>query len=582
MSYLRPYQIEARDSATRELSNGSMSTLVVLPTGCGKTETALDIIDQWPDQDCDILCLAHREELVWQPWERWEKKTGQYAGIEIAENKRSLAKGRSRVTFASKDSLYPERLRAAFPDPHKVGLIWVDEAHHLTTKNKSYQHILDYFMSANSDCRLLGVTATPDRADEVALGQVFDSVAYDFPLLDPDGGPSAIGDGWLVPLQQEFVTVEDLDFDLVGTRGGDFVDGQLEKMLLEDKPLYRITSATMEIAVARTTLCFAAGINQAINEAVIFNAARDGSAYAIASRVDKSMEHPFVIASQDKLNRRRTLKRWGQGEFQYFCNVGVFTEGMDEPRIACISMGRPTKSRSLYAQMAGRGTRVLSGVIEGRSDDGSYWRLDTPEERKVAIAASGKPSVLILDFVGNSRHSLMSVADILGGRYPDEVVEKAKKKTKGPNDVQQALEAAEDEVKQEMERRRKVEAKAKNVQRRKIDPFSVVGAVPTREPGWHKGRKPTRKQKAALEKFKIDNKDIDQMSFWQASKMLDNLIGRSKSGKATYNQCRLLAKYGESPDLSFEQASSVIDKIAKNNWKPLPTPASIEIEKAPF
>lgn len=563
MSWLRPYQEECRESVISELSNGSSSTLYVVPTGCGKTEIAMSLMETWPDQDCGVLCLSHREELVHQPWERWHRRHGEYCEMEMGEYHRNH-RGH-RITFASKDSLHPGRLTAAFPDPKSVGLIWVDEAHHLAKKNESYQHIVRYFMENNPDCRLFGCTATPDRTDEMALAETFDSVAFDFPLYDPSGAESAIGDGWLVPIEQEYVVVDELNFERVGSRGGDFIDSQLQKMILEDKGLYRITSATKELAGDKPTLCFGSGIQMAISQAAIFNAEEDGCARAIVSRVDRELDQDYIIDSRDKESRRQTLKRWGRGVFQFMCNVGVFTEGMDERSIACVSMGRPTKSRSLYSQMAGRGTRILADVIEG---DG--WRLDTAEKRKAAIAASAKPSVLLLDFVGNSRHSLLiSSVDLLGGRYEDDVIERAKERiSKGDRqDVQQALEAARLEIDDEMEKRRQVRAKAESMQRRKVDPFTTMKVVPTREPGWHKGRRPTSGQKRALEKFKVEKSEVDGMSFWQATQLLDKLIQSAQNGMATYKQRKLLAKHEFSPEVSFEEAKATIDRIAQSGWK---------------
>ena len=167
MSYLRDYQIAAEQAAMNELQ-GNESTVIILPTSCGKTECGLSIVDKWPG---GVLWLAHREELVWQPFERWYKKTGQYAEMEMADFGRSQFG--SRVTFASKDSLWRDkRLWRANPDPNSVSLIVIDEAHHAVRQNKTYQRIIDYF-SVNPDLRILGLTATPDRADEQALGQTF-------------------------------------------------------------------------------------------------------------------------------------------------------------------------------------------------------------------------------------------------------------------------------------------------------------------------------------------------------------------------------------------------------------------------
>jgi superfamily II DNA or RNA helicase len=578
MSYLRPYQETIRDAVLAELGNGTKSTLYVQPTGTGKTQVALDIIDQWPDQDCDILCLAHRQELIYQPWHRWEQKTGQYANMIMADQKREQTMNRSRINFASKDSLHPNRLRNEFPDPRRVGLIWVDEAHHAVKSAKSYSHILEYFSDANPDLRIVGCTATPDRKDEEALGQVFDSVAHEYPLLDPHGGPSAIDDGWLVPIEQEIVTVEELSFEGVGRRGGDFIDSQLQKMLLENKAVEKIVAATKQIAQTQKCLCFTTGIEQAILSAAILNAEWDGCARAIASRVPADLEYDFVVKSGDRQARQQMLKAWARNDFPYLMNCAVLTEGFDEPGIMVISMGRPTQSRALYAQCLGRGTRVLPGVIEGQKDDGSWWRLETAEERKAAIAASAKPRILVLDFVGNSQHSLISSADVLGGRFPDEIVEAAKERVAaGQKDVQEALldaEAAEIRRKEEeaqrqreIERRRAVKAVAR-VERKKVDPFTVLNVAVTREPAYHRGRRPTPRMVEALQKFKVEDQEIAKMSFQKASDLLDTLVSRIQQKKCTYRQAKILDQMGYSGDCSFEEAHRRLDYLIprmKNN-----------------
>jgi superfamily II DNA or RNA helicase len=561
MSYLRPYQGDIRDKVLAVLSNGCESTLYVQPTGTGKTEVALDVIDQWPDKSCQVLCLAHRQELIWQPWNRWQTKTGDYAEIEMGEQRRGR---RSRVTFASKDSLHPDRLRTSFPDPRAVKLIWIDEAHHVVKKTRSYGHILDYFRQGNPDLRIFGCTATPDRTDEHALGQTFQTVAAEYPLLDPAGGPSAITDGWLVPIQQHVVVCEGISFEKVKTRGkkGDFVEGDLEKMLLENEVLEAICGATRSVAAGKTTLCFTSGIHQAIKQAGIFHAEQTDMARAIASAIPPELYHDYVIQSNDHEARKHMLKSWARGEFQYVCNVGVFTEGMDEPRIAVISMGRPTKSRALYAQMAGRGTRVLPGLIEGRREDGTIWRLETREQRLHAIQGSAKPFLTILDFVGVSRHSLVSAVDILGGKYDDEIVEAARSRiASGERDVQQALaRAAEEAV---LEARKSFKAKV-DFRLQTVDPFALFNVIQAREPGWHRGRMATPKQQEALIKFGMDRRTVAKLSFHKASQLMDTFIKRIKEQQCSYRQAKVLAKAGVDPEqVGFKQASAIIDRIKR-------------------
>jgi superfamily II DNA/RNA helicase len=206
--------------------------------------------------------------------------------------------------------------------------------------------------------------------------------------------------------------------------------------------------------------------------------------------------------------RRDLFPEYANGGFQYLVNVGVATEGFDEPSIEVVVMARPTKSRSLYAQMVGRGTRVLPGLIE---------ELDGPEHRKSVIQESDKPSLEVVDFVGNAgRHRLVTSADILGGNYNDDIVERAKRNAekksanKGmPVDVIDELQLAEWEL--EREKREAVEAARRQKLKfraqystAKVNPFDVYGLQPWRERAWHKGRQPTDKQIALLERNGVD------------------------------------------------------------------------------
>jgi len=503
-----------------------------------------------------------RSRWVSSDEERWQQKTGEHGEIEMGEFRRS-SNPKSKMTFASKDSLYREkRLKRAFPDPKEVGLIIIDEAHHAVHQNKTYQRILDYF-SVNPDLRVLGATATPDRTDELALGQTFDTVAFEYPLMDPAGGPSAIGDGWLVPIQQEIITVDDIQFNDIKIQGGDFQGKALQSEMSREVVLHKVAMPTMEIAGSEQCMVFAAGIQQASRLAEIFNRKMEGRAFCLVSKVPASENYQHVVNSRDKQARKRALQGFAKGFYQYAVNVGCLTEGYDCPQVQTLSMGRPSKSRSLVAQMCGRGTRILPGVIEG---DG--WRLETPDERKAAIAASAKPHIKILDFVGNSRHKLITSTDVLGGKYPDEVVELAKEKlAEDGGDVLRALEEAEVAHATHLEQRREIVARQVSYDARRADPFGVLDVVPSREPGWHKGRMPTHKQKEALAKFGVEWHRIEDLTFHGASTLMDSLIGRSKEQLASYKQCRLLKKHGlATKEMSRQEASGLIGRLAKNNW----------------
>ncbi|RPJ28591.1 MAG: hypothetical protein EHM35_13640, partial [Planctomycetaceae bacterium] len=273
----------------------------------------------------------------------------------------------------------------------------------------------------------------------------------------------------------------------------------------------------------------------------------------------------FVCGETPKPYRRNIFARYAAGELQYLVNVGVATEGFDEPGIEYIIMARPTKSRALFAQMAGRGTRPLAGVVDGLVD---------AEARKTAIAASGKPLMQIVDFVGNAgKHKLMHATDVLGGKYSDEIVELAQRhaeKSDKPVDIASELVKAEREI--ERRRRMREEAAARQSLKlrsrystSKIDPFDVLDVMPCREPGWHKGRPPSDKQRALLEKWGVPIPE--GLTFVHASQLIDTLIKNREAGKPTFKQAKCLNRYGLQAQ-TFTEASALMDQLAKNGWKP--------------
>jgi superfamily II DNA or RNA helicase len=433
--------------------------------------------------------------------------------------------------------------------PHDFGLIICDEAHHATAR--TYRRIFDYF-GRNPELKRLGVTATPDRCDEVALGKVFDTVAYHYEI------PNAILDGFLVPIDQRYIVIEDLDFSAIRTTAGDLNAGDLEAVLLTEKFLHGIVNPTLELAGDRPTLVFTVSVAHAERVAEIINRHRPQQAICLH-------------ASTPSDERREMLRRFKRREVQYLVNCGLFLEGFDETSIGCVAIGRPTKSRALYAQMIGRGTRPHP---PGLIDQDDY----APDDRCELIATSGKPDLLVLDFVGNSgKHKLMSSADILGGNYADEVVEKAKAKARQkaaagqPTSMLNDLIEAQKEYEEEQKRRRRLIVAKASYRNSKVDPFDVLDVAPKREPGWHKGRLATDRQ---LEVLKSNGIEKAGMSFWEATQLIQQIFDRRDKGLCTFKQAKLLAKFGYSAETSFEDAKTLIDRIAANGWK-RPVEASV-------
>jgi superfamily II DNA or RNA helicase len=535
---LRPYQDEAV-SATLEAWHRSDSTLIVMPTGTGKTVVLAKIAEHRLPSG-RVLLLAHREELIFQGAKKIRAVTGEVPDIEMAEHRaRHDIWGKSKIVVSSVQTLSkPHRLERF--DPSEFATVIVDEAHHSVAS--SYLTVINHFRKGG--VKLLGVTATPDRADEEALGKVFESVAFEYDL------PGAIHDGWLVPILHRAVWVEGLDYSSIRTTAGDLNGKDLAEVLEYEDNLHRIAAPAIDIIGERKALVFAASVVQADRICEIFNRHRPGSS-------------AFIHGKTNKEDRRNVLKQYANGDVQILVNVGVATEGFDEPTIKVVVLARPTKSRALYAQMVGRGTRPLNGVVDG---------LDSAQERRDSIAASDKTACEIVDFVGNAgKHQLVHVADILAGNYDDIVVGRAKhliQKAGRPMDVAEALEEAAKEL---AERRRKeaasraaltVKAQYKTSPMQNV--FDVLGMQPWRERAWHKGRAPSEKMNAMLERNGIPTEGV---TFTQAKQLIGEIFNRREKGLCSYKQAKLLERYGYDGNVPFAQAKQVIDGLAKNGWK---------------
>ncbi len=536
---LRPYQQEADDSILSALESAD-STLLVLPTGCGKTISFAKLIQVW--NKGRVLVLGHRDEIIRQNSDKIERVTGEPCDIEMGEyraDQRSLH-ARAKVVVTSVQTMSRRNRHSRF-HPEEFGLLVIDEAHHAIAK--TYLAVIDYFRQ-NPALKVLGVTATPDRTDEAALGRVFETVAYEYSL------PQAIDDGWLVPIQQQFVHIEGLDFSDVKTTAGDLNQRQLANILEEEKTAQQIVSSTIQIANGEQTLLFAASVDQAEQMAMITNRHKPGSAEWICGDAVKC---PMEV-------RRNTLERFRSKDFQFLFNCAVLLEGFDQDNIGVV-VPKATKSRSLYAQMIGRGTRTLTGLIDG---------LGSAEARRAAIATSPKASLLVLDFVGNSgRHKLIHTGDVLGGNYDDEIVAEAtraalSKSTRGERaDMLAELRAAEETRKERLRKQRKNVVATARFKLQSVDPFDVFDLVPQREPAWHRGRRPTENMRTCIEKMGMAP---DRMNYWQAHQVIEEAGKRRREKLCTFKQAKLLRKHGFAAEVSFTEASATIDRIAKSHW----------------
>jgi superfamily II DNA or RNA helicase len=459
---LRPsYQIPAVNAVGEHLQKHA-STLLVLATGLGKTVCAAEIIKRTVEATGKlVLFLAHRSELIWQAKRAIEAHTGFECGIEMANERveHSLfAKHKVVIsTVQTQIAGRPIKRMQQFK-PEDFALVIIDESHRAAAK--SYVEIIAHYRQ-NPRVRVLGITATPQRADEESLGKVFESVAYNYGILD------GVRDGWLVDVAQQFIKVDSLDWSECRTTAGDLNAGDVAKVVEKKENIAGICHPSLEVIFGlepgtlttkpladwpaflkslgkgpRRTIVFTATVKQAEECCHIFNTAFPGLA-------------EWVCGETDKDKRENLLGRFKHGQTAVVCNVGILTEGYDNPSVEVIIMGAAMKSLTRYTQQIGRATRPLPGVVDEES-------LNTPELRCRAIRDSAKPICRIVDFMGNSgRHKLVNSMHVLSGDTSEEAIERAVKdavESKKPKRVLAALSNTEKKLKAEQaERQREIE-----------------------------------------------------------------------------------------------------------------------------
>lgn len=473
-----------------------------------------------------VLVVAHRDELILQAKAELERATGERVGIEkAAEN---CADERVVVT-----SVQTMSRRCVDFRPDRFSLVIIDEAHRAAAA--SYRKVMDYFATA----KILGVTATPDRADERALGTVFDDVAYKMDILD------GIDIGYLVPVEGEEVVVQEIDLSGVERLTDD--DALDEAML---KAVEGVVQKAHELCGSEQAIIFTPGVRSAHAMAERMNLLAPGKAIAIDGETEREL-------------RRRLVGGFKAGLYQYLFNCDVATEGFDAPNTSIVGMAAPTNSRARYAQRAGRGTRVLPGVVD---------HLHGPENsdaRRAAIAASAKPRMRILDFVGNAgKHTLCTPMDVLGESYSDEEVaeakRRAKQKTGESTDLYQALKDARAALKRQADALKAAQLKV-NARVQRFDPFKACGMDRDDAISIRFGSRPVTPNQAEILLNKgIAEADVRAMDFRSASRMLNQLQKRRKAGLATLKQLAAISKwFPVPPDTTFQAASKAMDYIGR-------------------
>lgn len=512
---LRPYQSEAKESIFKQWTEGVKKTLLVLPTGCGKTIVFAKVTEECVRQGKRVLIMAHRGELLEQASDKIGKATGLGCALEKAQS--TCIGSWFRIVVGSVQTLQNVKRLKQFPQNYFDTII-IDEAHHCLSD--SYQRVLKYFSNAD----VLGVTATPDRGDMRNLGQYFESLAYEYTL------PQAIKQGYLSPIKAMTIPLN-IDLSGVSMQSGDFKASDIDTAL--DPYLLGIAEEMKKYCMDRKTVVFLPLVKTSQKFVEILNAAGFHAAEVNGNSAD----------------RAKILEDFDKGKYNVLCNSMLLTEGWDCPSVDCVIVLRPTKVRGLYCQMVGRGTRL----------------------------SPGKTELLLLDFLWHTeRHELCHPASLIceNEEVAKQMTENMEKNTGYPVDIEEAAETAAEDVVAKREETLAKELEALKKRKRKlVDPLQFEMSIQAEDLssyvpafGWECAPA-SKKQIQALEKFGIFPDQIDNAG--KATLLLERLHKRQEAGLTTPKQIRFLESRGfqHVGTWKFETARNLIDRIAANGWR---------------
>jgi superfamily II DNA or RNA helicase len=514
---LRQYQVEAKQKILAEWAGDVKRTLMVCPTGSGKTIIFASIAEELVRRGERVLILAHRKELLDQAADKLRKATGLECSVEKGEQ--SAVDSFFMITVGSVQTMMREHRHSEY-DKNYFGAIIVDEAHH--TLSDSYRRILSYFDGA----KVLGVTATPDRGDMRNLGEIYESLAYEYTL------PKAISEGFLCKLKALTIPLE-ININGVTQQAGDFKLSELSDAIMPY--MDAIGREMAEHCRDRKTVVFLPLIATSQKMAEVL------TKYGLDVREVNG-------ESKDRADVLKWFTDAKKGSV--VCNSMLLTEGWDEPSADCIVCLRPTKIRSLYCQIVGRGTRIHSG----------------------------KENLLILDFLWHTnKHSLCRPAHLVcdNAELADKVTEiLSRDENTAGADLQAVTESGQLEVIADREKRlAKTLEEQKHKKREMVDPLQFEMSIKAEDlvdyiPAFPDEMAPlTEKQKAMLRNAGIYPDEIKNTGL--ATKLLDRINNRKLEGLTTPKQIRFLERMGFSHvgTWKFEHAKKLIDRIAGNGWR---------------
>lgn len=526
---LRQYQRDFCNAVHRAFKHGTAGgpvrrVLGAAGTGAGKTVMADALTERRVERREKVLFLADRDELVEQGAASLHAATGIFADLEKGSSKASL---KSDVVVGSIQSMTSNGRHRRFEQNH-FGLVIADEAHLSMAPN--WQSVLNWFDGAPTT-NTLGITATPERGDGIPLMKWWEHLAHEIPMK------TLIESRHLSPIMVRTVPLEIAIKGKVG-------DGEMEDVAAELQAYWqKIIDAIEEHCADRRSI-------------LIFHPSCKSSRDFSDELLKRG--HASMHVQGDDPDRKETVAGFKRGDFRILNNAQMLTTGFDAPRVDCIIILRPTRSRTTYVQMAGRGTRLFCphGCREWCDHD------------------DRKHHMLLLDFLWQAADmNLMSPA-FLTTDNKEQAAAMTRKFRDGTGKDQSLLtvdEQAYGEREEQMVRRLRKAAQQRGIC---IDARSF-GAVfhqpelmdyqPTAR--WEM-RPPTPKQLTILRDRGIDVATVKTLG--QASQLLDFLFSRSHADMATAKQVMLMRERGikDAHAKTFKEANTIIDNLMGNRRVP--------------
>jgi len=332
---LRPYQEVAVSDASTALDKHS-NTIVVAPTGAGKTIMMSALIGKRHKKGKRVLVLQHRDELVEQNSIKFSKVN---PAITTSIVNGTIKHWEGDAVFSMVQTMSRD---ANLRNRPKFDMVVIDESHHAAAQ--TYQKIIDAVREDNEYVEVVGFTATPNRGDGKGLGKVFNNCSHQIELN------TLIREGFLVPPKAYVIDCGVAEaLDGVKRKGNDFDMEEVEAIMNKRVINERVVHEWKERAGNRKTVVFCSTINHAAGVLEIF----------LINDVNAKM----VIGETPKAERRQILYDLEFGDVQVVVNVAVLTEGFDAPPVSCIILTRPCSYKSTMVQMIGRGLRIIDPEI---------------------------------------------------------------------------------------------------------------------------------------------------------------------------------------------------------------------------